>query len=52
MKTALIGIAYAAILLVSWRIQEFDLLLGHTIGVVSLLGLTFFLADHLARKMK
>lgn len=52
MKTALIAIAYTAILLVSWEIQEFDLLLGHTVGVVSLIGLTFFLVDHLARKMK
>jgi hypothetical protein len=50
-KTALIGIAYAAVLLIAWEIQKFDLLLGHTLGVLGILATTVFLADHLARKV-
>ena len=52
MKTTLIGIAYGAVLLIGWKIQEFDLLLGHTIGVFGLLIVTFFLVNHLADKIK
>ena len=51
MKTTLIGIGYGAILLIGWKIQEFDLLLGHTIGIFGILTLTVFLADQIARKV-
>jgi hypothetical protein len=51
MKTLLITLAYGAILITSWEIQKFDLLLGHTLGVIGVIALTVFLADHLARKV-
>ena len=51
MKTVGIAIAYGATLLISWEIQKFDLLLGHTIGVLGVLGITVLLADHLSKKV-
>ena len=51
MKLTLIGIAYAAVLLIGWEIQKFDLLLGHTVGVLGILALTVLLADQIARKV-
>ena len=51
MKTVLLIAALVAVLPVSWEIQKFDLLLGHTLGVFGLLGMTLALVDHLARKM-
>lgn len=51
MKLIGITIAYAAVFLLGWKIQEFNELLGHTVGVFGILGVTFFLVDYLARKM-
>jgi hypothetical protein len=50
-KTVGIFVAYAVVLLTGLEIQKYDLLLGHTLGVFGILGVTFFLVDHLARKV-
>jgi hypothetical protein len=51
MKLALLGIAYAVVLVGSWELQKSDLLLGYTLGVFGVLALTVGTIDHLARKM-
>ena len=51
MKLALLGIAYAVVLVGSWELQKSDLLLGYTLGVFGVLALTALTIDHLARKM-
>lgn len=50
MKLTLIAIAYGAILLISWEIQKVHLLLGYTLGVFGVLGVTVWLIDYLARR--
>jgi hypothetical protein len=51
MKTILFTILFGAIFLISWEIQKFDYLLGHTVGIVALLITGVFLIDHLAKKI-
>ena len=50
MKLIGITIAYAAILVGSWELQKYDLLLGYTLGVFGILILTIFTVDYMARK--
>jgi hypothetical protein len=51
MKLALLGIAYAVVLVGSLELQKSDLLLGYTLGVFGVLALTVGTVDYLARKM-
>ena len=41
---------FAAILVGSWKLQEIDLLLGHTLGIFAALGATVWAVDSMARK--
>lgn len=50
MKLTAITIAYGAVLLTSWKLQEVDQLLGYTLGVFGILATTLLLVDYLARK--
>jgi hypothetical protein len=50
MKLILITALYAGILVGSWELQKYDLLLGYSLGVFGILAATFFLVDYLARK--
>ena len=50
MKLIGITIAYAGILVGSWELQKYDLLLGYTLGVFGILILTIFTVDYMARK--
>ena len=50
MKLTAITIAYGGVLLTSWKLQEVDLLLGYTLGVVGIFATTLLLVDYLARK--
>lgn len=43
-------ILFAAILFGSWELQKYDLLLGHTLGVFGILGVTIWAVDSMARK--
>jgi hypothetical protein len=43
-------ILFAAILFGSLQLQEYDLLLGYTLGVFGILGTTIWAVDSLARK--
>lgn len=51
MKLALLTAAYVAVLVGSWELQKTELLLGYTLGVVGVLGITFVAVDYLARRM-
>jgi hypothetical protein len=51
MKLLTIGLAYGAVLLTSWELEKFDQLLGYTVGVFGILGITFFLVDYLAQRI-
>jgi hypothetical protein len=51
MKLTLLTIAYAVVLTGSWELQKSDLLLGYTLGVFGVLGLTVLAVDYLARKL-
>lgn len=52
MKFLLIGICTAAILAISLKIQETELLLGYTLGVFGGLGMVVWLLDELTKDMK
>jgi hypothetical protein len=47
-----ITVSYAGILLTSWKVQEYDQLLGYTIGVVGIFTATLLWVDYIARGMK
>ena len=51
MKLTLLTIAYAVVLVGSWELQKYDLLLGYTLGVFGVLALTVATVDYLARKL-
>lgn len=41
---------FAAILVGSWELQKYHLLLGYTLGVFAILGATIWAVDSMARK--
>jgi len=41
---------FSAILLGSWELQKYDLLLGYTLGIFAILGATIWAVDSMARK--
>jgi hypothetical protein len=43
-------VLFTAILIGSWKFQETDLLLGHTLGIFGILGATIWAVDSMARK--
>ena len=48
----IVALAYGAVLLASWKLQEVDLLLGYTLGVAGLFATTLLAVDYATRKMK
>lgn len=52
MGLLLIGAVYGIILLGSWELQKYDLLLGYTLGLIGILGATVLLVDYLTRRFK
>jgi hypothetical protein len=50
LKLFLISLGFCTVLVLSWEVQQHDLLFGYTLGILGIIGMGLVLADQLLKE--